>query len=397
MLLRYRVTNFKNIADSVEGGEPLEFAPLTLLIGPNGVGKSSLLQSIDFLKAFFRFSLEEYIDEHHWNYVDLPNLRQSQKRISWQCLFDVPADKEGNYGGHYDIFITAMKRRYLNVGQETLSYVKPDGSSVALIRREGRRTRLSSVATGKTETSFFYQLPSSVATYLERSLTERTSYPEIIHFMEYIRKIRFASILDVENLREPQRGYADEIGPKGEALLPFLARIQSHDPENFDRIKKTSIRLFENITDFTVKNHNSSNLPKILEVYENNTAFNGKQVSDGFLRILAVVGMLYSANPPSILLFEEPENGVHPRLLRGILEIFRAMTQRKASMTQVIITSHSPYLVDFFRENPTAVYTIRRRGPRSAAEFRRLDKIFPKGLPDAPLGETWFADQLLGA
>ncbi len=155
--------------------------------------------------------------------------------------------------------------------------------------------------------------------------------------------------------------------------------------------------MFDNITDFTVKNYNSANSPKILEVYENKTIFNGKQVSDGFLRILAVVSMLYSPTPPSILLFEEPENGVHPRLLGRILEIFKAMTQRKSAITQVLITSHSPYLVDFFRDIPGAVYTIRRQGPRAAAEFRRLDKIFPKGLPDAPLGETWFADQLLGA
>jgi predicted ATPase len=322
MLERFRVTNFKNIADSVEGRSPLQFAPLTLLVGPNGVGKSSLLQSIDFLKAFFGTSLEEYIADHHWQYGDLPNLRQSQKKISWQCTFNIPADNDKKYGGKYDLYITAMKRRYLNVGEETLRYYPEDGQPGYIIRREGRHTRLASPSTGKAESTTFYQLPSSVATYLERSLHERTVYPEIIHFMNHIRGIRFASIFDVENLREPQRGYADEIGQKGESLLPFLAKIQIQDPDCFDRIKRTTIRLFSNITDFTIRNAHSANSPKILEVYENKTVFNGKQVSDGFLRILAIVAMLFSPNPPPILLFEEPENGVHPRLLNGIMQIF---------------------------------------------------------------------------
>jgi hypothetical protein len=173
MLESFRVTNFKNIADSTEDGAPLQFGPLTLLIGPNGVGKSSLLQAIDFLKAFFTTSLEEYIADHHWIYGDLPNLRQSQKKISWSCVFQIPPDSEGNYGGQYDLYITAMKRRYLNVGQETLRYHPSKGQPGYLIRRVGRDTRLTSPATGKTEDVLFYQLPTAI----ERCDLPRTFSP----------------------------------------------------------------------------------------------------------------------------------------------------------------------------------------------------------------------------
>ncbi len=280
----------------------------------------------------------------------------------------------------------SAKRFWHINAMRTLSAVALDNSTVPLIRRLGRRTRLNSPSTGKSEQVHFYQLPSSVATYLERSPQQTAQYPEIIHFLTYIRNIRFASIFDVDNLREPQRGYADELGPKGEALLPFLANIQNNNPDTFKRWRNLLTSLFANITDINIRDHNSVAASKILEVSERKTVFNGKQVSDGFLRILAIIVMLYSSKPPSILLFEEPENGVHPRLLMKMIEMFRAMTQRKEPhQTQVLMTSHSPYLLDFFRDTPEAVYTIRRRGPRAAAEFRRLDHIFPNGVPKSPM------------
>src|SRR5215217_6747809 len=63
---------------------------------------------------------------------------------------------------------------------------------------------------------------------------------------------------------------------------------------------------------------------------------------------LAIISMAYSKAPPSIHLFEEPENGVHPQLLIRIVETFKLMTQRKSpNQTQVLMTTHSPYLLDF--------------------------------------------------
>src|SRR4051794_15976787 len=164
MLEFYRFLNFKNIADAYENGEPLAFSPLTLFVGPNAVGKTSLLQSIDFLKAFFTLSIEEYLDHQRWDYKDLPNLRNTTKRILWDCTFQIPPSDKGLYGGFYEFRISAMKRRYLNVGVETLTYQDSgDVQPVILIRRQGRQTSLNSPSTKRRENVQFYQLPSSVA------------------------------------------------------------------------------------------------------------------------------------------------------------------------------------------------------------------------------------------
>jgi len=403
MITSYRVDNFKSIASSVEQSEHLRFEPMTILIGPNGVGKSALLQSIDFLRAFFEGNVDEFLRAHGWEYADLPNLRKTQKKIEWRVNFQVPPNENGKFGGHYFLNISVLKRRYINVGRDVIKYTPNDSenkapTTVDLVRREGRATSLQSPETEANQHAYFFDLPSSVASYIDRSLHERELYPEIVHFLNYIRGIKFATIFDVENLREPRRGYADEIGPKGENLLPFLAKLQSTDEKRFLRIKRRTLSLFETISDFNVRGHASPAATKILDVYEGRTLFNGRQVSDGFLRILSIVCLLESPTPPSILLFEEPENGVHPRLLSHMVDIFKLMTQRKRPhSTQVFLTTHSPYVLDMFRDQPESVYTVRRKGTRSSSEFRRLDHLFPRGIPEPPLGETWYADELFGA
>jgi len=295
--------------------------------------------------------------------------------------------------------ISIVKRRYLNVGHEGLTYRLDSNSKLLpLISRKGRDTHLKSGGIDGTEHYSFHQLPSSVATYIERSPDDEKKFPEIVHFLRYIKDIRLASIFDVEQLRLPAIGYAEEIGPKGQNLVPFLAQLQAKHSERFDRIRKDAIRIFDNISDFTVKGHASAAAPKTLEVAEGKTLYNSSQVSDGFLRVLAVIALHYAPNPPSILLFEEPENGVHPRLMSRMVSLFRDMASRKApAPTQVFLTTHSPYLLDEFHDHPEQVTTVRRRGPGQPAEFIRLDHLFPNGLPDEPLGESWYGNRFLDA
>src|SRR5438874_424067 len=102
MITGLAVTNFKNLARIPAGeGQLVPFGPLNVLIGPNGCGKSSLLQAIDFLRAFFRSSVEVYLQERGWDYRDLPNLRQTGKTISWEVSAELEANEHGHGAGRY--------------------------------------------------------------------------------------------------------------------------------------------------------------------------------------------------------------------------------------------------------------------------------------------------------
>ena len=73
-------------------------------------------------------------------------------------------------------------------------------------------------------------------------------------------------------------------------------------------------------------------------------SFNVSQISDGSLRLLGLLGALYQLNAPSVIALEEPEQNINPGYLTIIAEAVREIAERQ----QVLITTHSPHLVDLF-------------------------------------------------
>ncbi len=102
-----------------------------------------------------------------------------------------------------------------------------------------------------------------------------------------------------------------------------------------------------------------------------------------------------------MLTFEEPENGVHPQLIREVVQILRELTQRKPpNRCQVFLTTHSPYVLDEFHDHPEQAYCMDRPQPQAAATIVRLSENKQLNIVrDAfkqSLGEAWTSG-LLGA
>src|SRR5437870_12006921 len=111
MITGLAITNFKNLARIPAADDALlPVGPLNVLIGPNGSGKSSFLQAIDFLRAFFRSSVEVYLQERGWDYRDLPNLRQTGKTICWTLQTELDADEYGHGAGRY-LYVVELQPR----------------------------------------------------------------------------------------------------------------------------------------------------------------------------------------------------------------------------------------------------------------------------------------------
>jgi predicted ATPase len=108
--------------------------------------------------------------------------------------------------------------------------------------------------------------------------------------------------------------------------------------------------------------------------------------------LLAFVALAHHPTPPRVILIEEPETGVHPKRLEEIVRLLREITQGKHGehAAQVILTTHSPYLLDYVSLDTDQVLVFRRNddGSRSAepADPERL-KLF---LDEFKLGEVWF-------
>ncbi len=112
--------------------------------------------------------------------------------------------------------------------------------------------------------------------------------------------------------------------------------------------------------------------------------------SDGTLKLLAYLTVLYDPEPPHFVGIEEPENFLHPRLLPDLAEECRASTQR----SQLLVTTHSPFFLDTLRPNEVrALY-------RDEQGFTRATRVSDiRGIPEfvkagASLGHLWMEGRL---
>jgi len=107
--------------------------------------------------------------------------------------------------------------------------------------------------------------------------------------------------------------------------------------------------------------------------------------SDGTLKMLAYLVVLYDPEPPPFVGIEEPENHLHPRLLSGLAEECRAATTH----SQLLVTTHSPFFVNALR--PKEVWVLERDGDgftraRRTSEMRGVEEHVSEG---AHLGDLW--------
>jgi predicted ATPase len=134
---------------------------------------------------------------------------------------------------------------------------------------------------------------------------------------------------------------------------------------------------------------------KVLGVEERDgRVYGAEDMSDGLLLFigLAVAAQL-KATTPCILAIEEPERGIHPRRIRDLVDHLLGLTK---SGVQVVLTTHSPTLLDEFRDTPESVLIFDRdeQGTHITRLSDRPD--WAEQLKGAPLGELWYSGVLGG-
>lgn len=108
------------------------------------------------------------------------------------------------------------------------------------------------------------------------------------------------------------------------------------------------------------------------------------RLSDGTLRYLCLLAILYHPAPPPLICLEEPEVGLHPDLISGLAKMLKEASQR----TQLIVTTHSDLLVSKFSEEPEAVVVCERTPDGTTLE--RLDSgKLESWLEEYSLGDVW--------
>ena len=115
------------------------------------------------------------------------------------------------------------------------------------------------------------------------------------------------------------------------------------------------------------------------------SAIPATRLSDGTMRFIALLTILCHPRPPELVCIEEPELAMHPDVMPLLASLLRSASER----TQVIVTTHSPDLVDQFTGEPDAV-VVCERGFDGDTQLKRLSaEELEEWLKEYRLGEIW--------
>jgi predicted ATPase len=145
------------------------------------------------------------------------------------------------------------------------------------------------------------------------------------------------------------------IGLMGEELAAFLNTLRALDEPQFKAVEKALHLLIPSITGIDVSVNNRGHVA--LSLMQGKTALPADVLSEGTLRILGLLALGGAKEPPTLLGFEEPENGIHPDRLDLVATLLKTLAD---SGTQVIVTTHSPTLLDLLPEESLYVFQFEK-------------------------------------
>jgi len=113
------------------------------------------------------------------------------------------------------------------------------------------------------------------------------------------------------------------------------------------------------------------------------------QMSDGAMLLLAYLTIIHDENAPKLIMIEEPENGIHPKQLEYVVRMLASLTQREDPI-QVIMTTHSPYVLDFVPKESVRVFSRDEKGDVTVKPLHELRDVKDMLAEGMTLGEIWY-------
>ena len=379
MITQFQVANYKALRDVT-----LDLTPIHVLIGPNSSGKSTILEAF----AILSYSVKAPIANFWPSGTDLKKLRRdSAQPITLGCRL-VKNGFCGKYSFKIELDEASNHGHPFTISEE--SFNSQDGNHWRSTRNERNQTLLYAAVTTNNSQIIPKELSVSINSALGNVTIQRWN-PCFL---------RMPVILSGENRFKLDRF--------GFGLAQCLDDLLGTDRSQFDKLEKEFLDMFPEFSGIQLVSETAYQWPAsssgnplpnaITGISGKGIHFklaNGKtipaaDVSDGTLIVLGYLTLLHLPNPPRVMLVEEPENGIHPQRIKEIIKLLRKLIQNHPE-TQILMTTHSPYLLDEF--SPEEV-TICSKTDDCAVSVTLLSKVpsVKKQLDVFSLGEIWTAE-----
>ncbi len=374
MITELRAQNFKSWQDT----GALQFAPLTGLFGANSSGKTSILQVLLMLQQtvkdndsklplnFGKSNFDTVIHRHDKNL----SLGLS---VSWKLPKQIKI--QGDLINSLS-FLTTILEKYGSVMVERFCYSTNHNNFEIGWTERGYRY-LPNVIDEKADTYKCYGVDSPVGP-LEEFKPLREEFEDL-----------FSRIIHLGPLREyPQHSYTwegdhpQDIGMYGEKMISALlsSRILRHPIETqiLKWLQKLDLIYSYDVPPVTEEGKNYECLVK---QYKDGPEVPLTDVGFGVSQVLPVLTLCYYADEGSILILEQPEAHLHPKVQSDLADVLIDVVKNRN--VQIILESHSEHLLlrlmrriaeEQISEEDTALYFCKINDGTSEIEHLNMDK-----------------------
>jgi len=361
----------------------LEMRPLMVMIGANGVGKTSFLDAVQLLSASAFGRLQRTLSD--MGGISETLTREHAEELSFRTELEV----QDFLPLEYELQVRPSGQTYAIAG-EKLSQQKPGypGPFVHLQASHGNARYFDTDAKKLLKPEWEYNAQE----------TALSQVPKMFQQPEELRRTLCSvtpyHVLDVGRrapVKLPQQMKPTDFpGTDGEDLISFLYTLSVHNKDRYDAIKDALAAGFPGFEALNFPPVAAGMLSMTWKEKHFKSPLYAHQLSEGTLRFLWLVSLLQSPSLSTITMIDEPEVSLHPELLRLLADLLREASRR----TQIMVATHSDRLIRFLDPKEVLVLDMDEEGFTTAAWADSLD--LEAWLKDYTLDEAWQMGRLGG-
>jgi predicted ATPase len=370
-----RVRNYRALRDV----ELRNITPMTVLLGPNGSGKSTIFDVFAFLSECFESGLRRAWDRRG-------RAKELKTRGSeGPLVIDIKYREPGYSPITYHLAIDERRGAPV-VSEEWLQWTR--GSQGKPFRfldyREGQGQAISGDSPDIAATRLYIPLKSPDLIAVS-ALGQFSNHPRVATLRDFITGW-YVSYFSVDDTRgQPEAGPQEQLSRTGDNVANIIQYLAEQHPDRLEKIFDVLRERVPRLERVLAEAMPDGRLLLQIKDAPFDHPVLARFASDGTLKMLAYLVLLYDPNPPPFIGIEEPENFLHPRLLPELAEECRSASERG----QLLVTTHSPFFVNALRAEEVRVLYRDASGYTHAVRAADIQGVAEFMDAGAQLGQLW--------
>ncbi len=393
-----RIQNYRTLKDitigkTFEDQKKEELPRFITIIGPNGSGKSSLMDALGFIGDCLRLGVVEACDKSHRGGFEQIRTRGQDGPIQFELYYrEEKSSRPISYSIHIDAkenrpFVTYERLRQRRKGQK-------QGRPFSFLETtNGVGYAWAGDATEKEEGAQRIDIKLEDRQRLGiTTLGNLADHPRIVAFRVFLENWYLSYFIPELARGLPMAGAQKHLNRAGDNLANYVQFMEREQPEGFANVLKRIARKIPGINQISHERQKDGRL--LIQFNEKGyiDPFYQQDMSDGTLKMFAYLLLLEDPDPPPLIGIEEPENGLHHKLIEPLAKEMKDYSKTKKGGPQIIVTTHSPYFVDALSPQEVWILAKGKDGfstAERASDIPTIQELHSEGIP---LGSLWYSD-----